>query len=115
MSVAHVDPGELRYAITVTTPRRTKDGNGHYRETREAIRGRAGVRSARGEDRVEDGAARSIDTVQFIVRWELRQRITRDSAIEFRGAQYRVDWMDETPWAGRYARIRAVSRDQGEE
>lgn len=113
--MAHVDPGELRYAITVTTPARIKDGNGHYRETQTEIPGRAGVRSARGGDRVEDGAARSIDTVQFIVRWGLRRRVTRDSAIHFRGVKYKIDWMDETPWAGQYARIRAVSYDRGED
>ena len=25
-----------------------------------------------------------------------------------------VDWMDEAPWAGQYARIRAISYDTGE-
>ncbi len=110
----HVDPGELRYRIGIRTPVRTKDDNDHYCERVETFYGRAGVRSAKGEDSIEDGAARSIDTVQFIVRWGLRQKVTRDSTIFHRGRSYAVDWMDETPWAGQYARIRAVSRDQGE-
>lgn len=112
--MAHVDPGELKYRIGVRTPRRVKDDNDHYRSTVETAVGRAGMRSASGGDRVEDGAARSIDTVQFIVRWAFRCRISRDSTIIHRGRKYKVDWMDDAPWAGQYARIKAVSYDQGE-
>lgn len=110
----HVDPGELRYRIGIQTPQRTKDENGHYRESVATAYGRAGMRSARGGDDVGDGAARSVDTVQFIVRWQLRLSVTRDSTIIHRGKKYAVDWMDEAPWAGQYARIRAISYDTGE-
>ena len=112
--MAHVDPGELKYRIGVRTPARMKDDNGHYTSTIQTAYGRAAMRSASGGDRVEDGAARSIDTVQFIVRWTFRQCVTRDSTIVCKGRQYKVDWMDEAPWAGMYARIKAVSYDQGE-
>lgn len=110
----HVDPAELRYRIGIRTPSRVKDANGHYRTTAETAYGRAGMRSARGSDSVEDGAARAIDTVQFIVRWQLRLKVSRDSTIIHRDKKYKVDWMDEAPWAGQYARIRAISCDTGE-
>lgn len=113
--MAHVDPGELKYRIGIQTPARVKDANGHYRNTTETAYGHAGMRSATGSDRVEDGAARSVDTVQFIVRWGLRQKVTRDSTIVHRGRKFKVDWMDEAPWAGQYARIRATAYDAGEE
>ena len=112
--MAHVDPGELKYRIGVRTPTRAKDANGHYTSTAQTDYGHAAMRSAKGADSVEDGAARSVDTVQFIVRWAFRRRITRDSVIIHKGRKYHVDWMDEAPWAGLYARIRAVSYDQGE-
>ena len=112
--MAHVDPAELKYRIGIRTPARVKDENGHYRDTVTTAYGRAGMRSSKGKDDVIDGAARSVDTVQFIVRWELRQRVTRDSTIVHRDRRYKVDWMDEAPWAGQYARIRAISYDQGE-
>ena len=112
--MAHVDPGELKYRIGARTPMRTVDGNGHYATETRTDYGRAAMRSASGGDRVEDGAARSIDTVQFIVRWGFRQRITRDSSIICKGRKYKVEWMDEAPWAGLYARIKATSYDEGE-
>lgn len=113
--MAHVDPAELRYRIGVQTPRRILDDGGKYAQNGcETAYGRAGMRSAKGADSVEDGAARSMDTVQFIVRWAFRLKITRDSTIIHRGKKYMVDWMDEAPWAGQYARIRAISYDQGE-
>ena len=112
--MAHVDPAELKYRIGVRTVTRTEDANGHYTETADTFYARAGMRSSTGRDRVEDGAYRSEDTVQFIVRWGVRQRITRDSVLFHRGDKYHVDWMDEAPWADNYARIRAISYDRGE-
>lgn len=112
--MAFVDPAELRYRIGVQTPTRTIDSNGHYRQSVETAYAHAGMRSSRGSDREEDGALRSIDTVQFIVRWSFRQNVTRDSVIVHRGRKYKVDWMDEAPWADSYARIRAVAYDEGE-
>ena len=55
-----------------------------------------------------------MDTVQFIVRWGTRQRITRGCVILHRGVRYDIEWMDDTPWAEGYARIRAVSYDNSE-
>ena len=113
--MAVVEPGELKYRITVIKPRRQVDGNAHYAATdEELLTCWAAKRSGSGSDQLVDGADRSVDTVQFIVRWGVRGRISRDCAILHRGVRYDILWMDEAPWAGGYARIRAVSWDQGE-
>lgn len=112
--MAHVDPGELKYRIGIRTVKRDVDDNGHYTETTETTYARAAMRSSTGRDRVEDGAYRSEDTVQFIVRWGVRQKVIRDSVLFHRGNKYHVDWMDDAPWAENYARIRAISYDRGE-
>ena len=112
--MARVDPGELRYPITIKNKVRTVDANGHYIVMPELIQARAGVMKNSGGDRIEDGAARSVDTVTFIVRWGVREKVQRDASITFQNRIYEVDWMDSTPWAERYARIRAVSADEGE-
>lgn len=113
--MAVVDPGELRYRIDVIKPAGSIDANHHYSaEDTPLLSCWAAKRSSSGSDRLADGADRSIDTVQFIVRWGVRAQITRDCVIVHRGVRYAIDWMDETPWAGGYARIKAVSYDQGE-
>lgn len=113
--MAHVDPGELKYRITVETPQRTVGPNGHYVDAGPlTFQCWAAKRSATGRDRISDYAAQSVDTVQFIVRWETRKKITRDSVILHRGIRYDIDWMDESPWADVYARIVGVSNDNAE-
>lgn len=113
--MAHVDPGELRYRITVERPVRRANAGGYYEDVGpETFECWAAKRSAQGRDQMTDYAAQSVDTVQFIVRWGTRQRITRDSVILHRGIRYDIEWMDESPWADGYARIRATSNDNGE-
>lgn len=112
--MAYVQPGELKYLITIENPVRGKDPNDHYIVMPELIQARAGIMKGSGGDRIEDGAARSVDTITFIVRWEVRKQIQRDARIKHHDMQYEVDWMDSAPWAGRYARVRAISYDEGE-
>ena len=112
--MATVDPGELKYSLTIRRTIRRMDANYHYTEEIEETSCRCGIYSGRGGDRVQDNAARSVDTITFILRWEDRQRISRDSALEWRGRIYAVDWMDDTPWGGRYARVRAIGYDNAE-
>lgn len=114
--MAYVQPGELKYAITIKNPTRTKDDNDHYilSPMPELIQARAGIMKGSGGDRIEDGAARSVDTITFIVRWKVREQIQRDATIRFHNADYEVDWMDSVPWAGQFARVRAISYDEGE-
>lgn len=115
--MAHVDPGELKYRIMVDYSEVTTDDNDHYiNGVSRSFSCWAGMRSSKGGDRMEDGAERSVDTVQFIVRWATRLRIPRGAIIKHRDVNYHIDWMDATPWGdnGGYARIRAVSYDQGE-
>ena len=112
--MARVDPGELRYLIIIKNRVRSLDSNMHYIVMPELIHTRAGVMKNAGGDRLEAGAARSVDTVTFIVRWGVREKVQRDASITFQNRIYEVDWMDSTPWAECYARIRAVSQDEGE-
>ena len=113
--MAYVDPGELKYRITIEAPARVTTGNDHYEETGPTTFDCwAAKRSSQGKDQFADGAAQSVDTVQFIVRWGTRQRITRGCVILHRGVRYDIEWMDDTPWAEGYARIRAVSYDNSE-
>lgn len=111
--MASVDPGELKYRITIKNIRRQKDANDHYLAMPEIVQARAGILKGSGGNKLEDGAARAVDSITFIVRWEVRTLVQRDASIQFKGAEYDVDWMDSVPWAERYARIRAVSRDEG--
>ena len=108
-----VDPGELKYPIIIKNKVRSLDSNQHYIVMPELIQARAGVMKYAGGDRVERGAARSVDTVTFIVRWGVRQKIQRDATITFQNRIYEVDWMDSTPWAEVYARVRGISTDEG--
>lgn len=112
--MARVDPGELRYPVIIKNRTRSVDDNGHYIVMPELIQTRAGVMKNTGGDRIQDGAARSVDTVTFIVRWGVRQKIQRDASITFQNRIYEVDWMDSTPWAEVYARVRGISVDEGE-
>lgn len=111
--MASVQPGELKYRITIKNIRRSRDANDHYLSMPEIIQARAGVLKGSGGNKLEDGAARAVDSITFIVRWETRAIIQRDASIRFAGKEYAVDWMDSVPWADRFARIRAVSRDEG--
>lgn len=113
--MAHVDPGELKYRITIEKPIRRVGANGHYVDAGpESFECWAAKRSAQGRDLIDDYAAQSVDTIQFIVRWGTRQRITRGCVILHRDIRYDIEWMDESPWAEGYARIRATSNDNGE-
>ena len=109
--MAYVNIGELKYLIEIRTPTRSVDANGHYVTTNVTITAHAGIRSASGRDVSDDGAARSEDTIQFIVRWPVRKAVTRDSVIVWNGIEHDIRWMDATPWAERYARIKAVARE----
>lgn len=109
--MATVQPGELRYLVTINNIRRTRDANDHYIVMPEVIQARAGIMKGSGTNKLEDGAARAVDTVTFIVRWEVRKRIQRDASLRYCGTDYAVDWMDPAPWAGRYARVKCVSKD----
>lgn len=111
--MASVQPGELKYAITIKNVRRSRDANDHYLAMPEIIQARAGILKGSGGNKLEDGAARAVDSITFIVRWETRKIVQRDASIIFDGMEYSVDWMDSAPWAGRFARIRAVSLDEG--
>lgn len=112
--MATVQPGELRYLVTIVNPTRARDGNDHYVTMPEVVQARAGIMKGSGGDKLVDGAARTVDTLTFIMRWGTRQTIQRDATLKFHGMSYEVEWMDSAPWAGRYARVRAVSRDEGE-
>lgn len=114
--MATVQPGELRYPVTISNIRRSRDENDHYVANSELIQARMGIMQgstarSNGQNQIEGGAARAVDTITFICRWEVRERISRDATLSYRGTKYEVDWMDSAPWAGRFARIRAVSAD----
>lgn len=110
---ASVQPGELRYAVTIVNLKREKDDNDHYVARDEIIQARCGVMKGSGANQLFDGAARAVDSVTFIFRWEVRERIRRDATLKFQGRAYLVDWMDAVPWAEHYARVRAISKDEG--
>lgn len=105
----HVDPGELRYQVQLVVPVREKDENDHYVENDAEITVRAGVRAVKSADAAADGAARQVETLQFIIRW--RSGITTDAAVIFRGQRYEIEYVDPVPWAGGYMRLKAVSYD----
>lgn len=107
--MARVDPGELRYSIKLLIPVREVDGNDHYVETDREISLRAGVRAVKSNDVIDDGAARRVETLQFIIRW--RDGVTSDAAVLFRGHRYEIDYVDPVPWASGYMRIKAASYD----
>lgn len=111
--MADVQPGELKYLVTINNIKRTKDANDHYVANNEIIQARAGVMRGSGANKLEDGAARAVDSITFIFRWEVRERIQRDAVLKYRGTSYTVDWMDSAPWASRFARVRAISKDEG--
>lgn len=109
--MAHMDPGELKYAISVLKPARSIDANGHYVKTETPIAARAAVRAVKSQDVVENGAARMQESLQFIIRW--RSGINTDCAVMWNGVRYEVEFVDPTPWAENYMRIKAVSYDAG--
>ncbi len=109
--MAHVDPGELQYAISIVVPARKVDANGHYVTTESLISTRAAVRAVKSQDVTENGAARMQESLQFILRW--RKGLTTDCAVEWEGKRYEIDYIDPVPWAGNYMRIKAVSYDAG--
>lgn len=107
--MAYVDPGELRYNVTLLVPQREVDDNDHYVETDTEIPVRAAVRAVKSDDVSADGAARRVESLQFIIRW--REGITTDAAVVFRGQRYEIGYVDPVPWAGQYMRIKAESYD----
>jgi len=110
--MAHVDPGELKYNVQILIPTLETDANNHYiKGPDKIISTRAAVRAAKSRDEITDGAERAIETLQLIVRW--RTDVTTAAAVNFRGRRYEVEFVDPTPWAGCYMRIRAVSYDVG--
>ena len=111
--MAHVDPGELRWWITLLLPTRTIDENNHYApgEPRE-IRVRAGVRDVKSQDaEYTAGAERAQSTVQFTIRW--RQDIDTAAAVVYKGQRYELEHVDKVPFCGCYMRLRGVSYDAG--
>lgn len=111
--MARVDPGELKWTITIEIPARTTDSNGHYIQgTPQQISCRAAVRAAKSQDVIDAGAARMEETIQFIVRW--RAGITTDCTVIFNGIRYDLDFVDPVPWAGGYMRLKGCSYDAGE-
>lgn len=110
--MAHVDPGELRYAVKILIPTVETDANNHYTSGPDRIiQTRAAVRAAKSQDTIADGAERMVETIQLIVRW--RTDITTAAAVIFHGRRYEVEFVDPVPWARCYMRLRAVSYDAG--
>lgn len=110
--MAYVNPGELKHQIAVIVPARTRDANGHYATAAaKEIPLHAAVRAVKASDALEYGAARALETLQFIVRW--RTGLTTDMRVRWRGRTYDIESIDPTPFAGGYMRIRGVSYDQG--
>lgn len=112
IGMAHVDPGELKYNVQILIPTRKMDANNHYiKGPDKVINTRAAVRAAKSRDEITDGAERMIETLQLILRW--RTDVNSAAAVVFRGRRYEIEFVDPTPWAGCYMRIRAVSYDAG--
>lgn len=110
--MAHVDPGELKWNITIIVPTMRIDENNHYvRGTDKMIDARAAVRAVKSQDTVEAGAERRRETLQFIIRW--RCGLNTAAQVLFKGQRYEVESVDPTPFAGGYMRIRAISYDTG--
>lgn len=110
--MAHVDPGELKYSVQILIPTLETDANNHYvKGPDRVIHAHASVRATKSRDEIVDGAERRIETIQLIIRW--RTDVNSAAAVIFRGRRYDVEFVDPTPWAGCYMRIRAVSYDVG--
>lgn len=111
--MATVDPGELRYSITIQLPTRTTDANSHYQSgAPQEIHARAAVRITRSQDAAyEVGAERAQETVQFTIRW--RKGIDTSAVVLFKGKRYELEFVDPVPFAGNYMRLRGVSYDAG--
>ena len=111
--MAHVDPGELHWMISILLPTRTTDSNNPYvpGQPRE-IRVRAAVRAVKSQDAAYTaGAERAQETLQFIVRW--RTGIDTSAAVIYKGRRYELEYVDPAPFAGNYMRLRGVSYDAG--
>lgn len=110
--MAYVDPGELKHVIELILPETKKDENGHYlRQDGAAIRLRAAVRAIRSGDEVSGGAERVQEQLQFIIRW--RSGIDTGASVVFRERRYALEYVDPTPFAGRYMRLKGASYDAG--
>ena len=110
--MARVDPGELRYNITIVIPSRSIDENNHYvRGADRLVSARAAVRAVKSSDDIEYGAERRRETLQFIIRW--RGDLSTAAQILFKGRRYEVESVDPSPFAGSFMRLRAVSYDTG--
>lgn len=110
--MAYVDPGELRHVIQIVIPTMQIDANNHYIKGEDrTITARAAVRAIKSSDDMIDGAERVREMLQFIIRW--RQDVNTAAAVIFRGRKYEVEFVDPTPFAGRFMRIKAMSYDAG--
>lgn len=110
--MAYVDPGELKYQIDVTLPRMELDANGHYvRHEGKPLHLRSAVRAVKSSDAVSGGAERMQEQLQFIIRW--RAGIDTSASVTFRGRRYALEYVDPTPFAGNYMRLKGVSYDEG--
>lgn len=107
--MAYVNPGEIQYEIHIIRPERRISDNGHYENSEQSFTLRAGVRSVSSKDLVQYGADQSQETLQFIVRWYNRKRINDDMLVEWRGRRYAIFYIDPTPWADIWCRIKGVA------
>lgn len=106
--MAYVDPGEVRHEIRLLTLQRTISDNDHYTDSEDSIIVRAAVRAVSAKDLVAYGADQEKETLQFIIRWHNRAKVTGDMQVEWRGKRYAIIYIDPTPWAGLWCRIKAV-------
>lgn len=110
--MAYVDPAELKYTIEIQIPTNQLDANNHYvRGPDKTIITRAGVRAVKSNDLIEDGAERRHETLQFIIRW--RKGISTAAVVKYNGSRYELEYVDPTPFAERFMRLRGVSYDAG--
>lgn len=109
--MAYVNPAEVRHEILLISLQRTINENGHYVDSEQKFTARAAVRAVSAKDVVQYGADQEQETLQFIVRWHNRGKITGDTQVEWRGKRYAIFYIDPTPWAALWCRIKAVALD----
>lgn len=110
--MAYVDPGELKYNIQIILPEITVDENDHYvKRDGQVLNLKAAVRAVKSEDIVESGAERMRETLQFIIRW--RSGVDSSAAVVFRGRHYELTYVDPTPFAEKFMRLKGMSVDEG--
>lgn len=111
--MAYVNPGEVRHEIRLIRVNRTISDNNHYEDRESSFTARAAVRAVNAKDLVKYGADQEQETLQFIVRWHNRKKITGETEVEWRGRRYAIFYIDPTPWAELWCRIKAVALDGG--